>query len=52
MQPLNTKSADGTDLLSAAGVLFLAASAAFDKNHPADARQRATAVAGQLDLFL
>lgn len=48
MQPLHTKSADGTDLLSAAGVLFLAASAAFDKNHPADARKRATAVVENL----
>lgn len=42
MQPIHTKSADGKDLLSPAGVLLVAAGAAFDKNHPAEARQRAT----------
>ena len=44
MQPIHTKTADGIDLLSAAGVLLISAGAAFDKNHPAEARQRATEV--------
>lgn len=44
MKPLHKKTACGTDLLSAAGVLLLAAGAAFDKNHPSEGRQRATAV--------
>lgn len=43
-QPLHTKSADGTDLVSVAGVLLLAAGAVADENNSPDARQRAKAL--------
>lgn len=44
MQPIHTKSADGKDLLSPAGVLLVAAGAAFDENHDPDGRKRGLAV--------
>lgn len=48
MQPLHTKSADGTVLLSAAGVLLASSNAANDENHPPEGRQRAAAVVANL----
>lgn len=44
MQPIHTKSPDGKDLLSPAGVLLVTAGAAFDANHDPAGRKRAIAV--------